>query len=44
MRVSDFMTRKLLTASPDDGIRETYFRMRAAGVRRRWEWNSPSQV
>ena len=33
MRVSDFMTRKLLTAAPDDGIRETYFRMRGAGVR-----------
>lgn len=33
MRVSDFMTRKLLTASPDDGVRETYFRMRDAGIR-----------
>jgi acetoin utilization protein AcuB len=33
MRVSDFMTRKLLTAAPDDGIRETFFRMREAGVR-----------
>lgn len=33
MRVSDFMTRKVLTASPQDGIRETFFRMREAGVR-----------
>lgn len=27
------MTRKLLTAAPEDGIRETYFRMRESGVR-----------
>jgi acetoin utilization protein AcuB len=33
MRVSDFMTRKLLTATPEDGVRETYFRMREAGIR-----------
>ena len=33
MRVSDFMTRKVVTAAPDDGIRETYFRMREARIR-----------
>lgn len=33
MRVSDYMTRKVLTAAPDDGVRETFFRMREAGVR-----------
>lgn len=33
MRVSDFMTRKVLTAAPTDGVRETYFRMRDAGIR-----------
>jgi len=33
MRVSEYMTRKVLTASPEDGVRETYFRMRDAGVR-----------
>ena len=33
MRVSDFMTRKVLSAAPGDGIRETFFRMREAGVR-----------
>ncbi|MCB1787601.1 MAG: CBS domain-containing protein [Chromatiaceae bacterium] len=33
MRVSDFMTRKVMTATPEDGIRETYFRMREARVR-----------
>ncbi|MCB1802199.1 MAG: CBS domain-containing protein [Gammaproteobacteria bacterium] len=27
------MTRKLLTAAPEDGVRETFFRMREAGVR-----------
>ena len=33
MRVSDYMTRKVLTAAPEDGIRETFFRMREAGIR-----------
>ncbi len=33
MRVSDYMTRKLLTAAPGDGVRETFFRMREAKVR-----------
>lgn len=33
MRVSDFMTRKVLSAAPEDGIRETFFRMRETGVR-----------
>ncbi len=33
MRISDFMTRKVVTAAPDDGIRETYFRIREAGIR-----------
>ena len=33
MRISDFMTRKVITAAPGDGIRETYFRMREAGIR-----------
>ena len=33
MRVSEFMTRKVITASPDDGIRETYFVMRDRGIR-----------
>lgn len=33
MRVSDFMTRKVLTAAPDDGIRETFFRMREERIR-----------
>ena len=33
MRVSDYMTRKLVTAAPGDGIRETFFRMREAKVR-----------
>lgn len=33
MRVSEFMTRKVWTAAPDDGIRETYFRMREKGIR-----------
>ena len=33
MRVSEFMTRKVITAAPDDGVRETFFRMREAGVR-----------
>jgi acetoin utilization protein AcuB len=33
MRISDFMTRKVVTAAPDDGIRETFFRMREAGIR-----------
>lgn len=33
MRVSEFMTQKVLSAAPDDGIRETFFRMREAGIR-----------
>lgn len=33
MRVSEFMTRKVHTAAPQDGVRETYFRMREARVR-----------
>jgi acetoin utilization protein AcuB len=33
VRVSDFMTRKVLTVSPGDGVRETFFRMREARVR-----------
>ena len=33
MRVSDFMTRKVVSAAPDDGVRETFFRMREAGIR-----------
>lgn len=33
MRISEYMTRKVLTAAPDDGVRETFFRMREAGVR-----------
>ena len=33
MRVSEYMTRKVLTARPDDGVRETFFRMREARVR-----------
>mgnify|MGYP001820252099 CR=1 FL=1 len=33
MRVSEFMTRKVVTASPEDGIRETYFAMRERGIR-----------
>ena len=33
MRVSDYMTRKVLTATPKDGVRETFFRMREASIR-----------
>ncbi|MGB5640549.1 MAG: CBS domain-containing protein, partial [Sedimenticolaceae bacterium] len=33
VRVSDYMTRKVLTAAPDDGIRETFFRMRESRIR-----------
>ena len=33
MRVSEFMTRKVVTAAPEDGIRETFFRMREARIR-----------
>ena len=33
MRVSEFMTRKVVTAAPADGIRETFFRMREAHIR-----------
>lgn len=33
VRVSEFMTRKVLTARPDDGVRETFFRMREEHIR-----------
>jgi acetoin utilization protein AcuB len=33
VRVSDYMIRKVLTAAPEDGVRETFFRMREAGIR-----------
>ena len=33
MKVSRYMTQKLVTTKPDDGARETFFRMREAGVR-----------
>ena len=33
MRISEFMTRRVMTAAPDDGIRDTYFRMRESGIR-----------
>lgn len=33
MRVSDYMIRKVITAKPGDGVRETFFRMREAGIR-----------
>ncbi len=33
MRVSEYMTQKVLSAAPDDGVRETFFRMREAGIR-----------
>ncbi|MBN2384059.1 CBS domain-containing protein [bacterium] len=33
MKVSRFMTSKVITASPEDGIRETFFRMRQYRVR-----------
>lgn len=33
MKVSEFMTPKVITASPDDGIRHTFFNMRAQSVR-----------
>lgn len=33
MRVSRYMTAKVITARPDDGIRETFFRMRQSRVR-----------
>ncbi len=33
MRVSEYMTQKVLSAAPGDGVRETYFRMREAGIR-----------
>lgn len=33
MRVSEYMTRKVVTAAPDDGVRQTYFRMREAHIR-----------
>ena len=33
LRISEHMTRKVITAAPSDGVRETYFRMREAGIR-----------
>lgn len=33
MRVSEYMQQPALTAAPEDGIRETFFRMREAGIR-----------
>ena len=33
LKVSSFMTQKVLTALPDDGIRHTFFRMREDDVR-----------
>lgn len=33
LKVSSFMTQKVLTAHPDDGIRHTFFRMREDDVR-----------
>lgn len=33
MRVSEYMSRKVYSAEPEDGIRETFFRMRDTGVR-----------
>jgi acetoin utilization protein AcuB len=32
-RVNDYMTRKVETAAPDDGIREVFFRMRYGHIR-----------
>ena len=33
MRVSEYMTRKLITGKPDDGIRETFFMLRREHIR-----------
>ncbi len=33
MRVSEYMSRPIMTAVPGDGARETFFRMREKGVR-----------
>ena len=33
MRVSQYMTAKVITARPEDGSRQTYFRMREHGIR-----------
>ena len=33
LKVSNFMTSKVLVAKPDDGIRQTFFRMRENDVR-----------
>lgn len=32
IRVSEYMTAPVITGAPDDGIRETYFRIREAGI------------
>jgi acetoin utilization protein AcuB len=33
MKISKYMTDKLVTAKPDDGVRETFFTMREKGIR-----------
>lgn len=33
MNVSRYMTQKLITAQPDDGVRQTFFRMREHAIR-----------
>lgn len=33
MKVTQYMTSKLITARPEDGIRQAFFRMRSEGVR-----------
>ncbi len=33
MKVSQFMTRKLITARPDEGVRSVFFRMRQARIK-----------
>ena len=33
LKVSNFMTQKVITAHPDDGVRHTFFRMREDDVR-----------
>ncbi len=33
MKLTEYMSSKLITAAPEDGIRSTYFRMRSEGIR-----------
>lgn len=33
MKITDYMSAKLITARPEDGIRTTFFRMRDEGIR-----------